>query len=170
MCEKGTESTLKHVTGVCFEFTWVGSLVVKICSICEHGSHMAASARLADLDMSARKSKAPHQGVSKSARHLYDQAAVQYFECMHAPLRGNGLLRNTTASSLLCSPCYFGMSAKRGSKNTATKHKTGPSSVTCSKNKLIERCGIPASSTPRQPAARRDFQPATGRRGHVSLC
>ena len=47
MCEKGTESTLKHFMGVWFEFTWVGSLVVKICSICEHGSHTAAPAELA---------------------------------------------------------------------------------------------------------------------------
>ena len=59
---------------------------------------------------------------------------------------------------LLCSPCYFGMSAKRGSKNKAAKHKTGPSTVTSSKNKLIERCGIPGSSTPRPPAASQDLQ------------
>ena len=29
--------------------TWVGSLVVKVCSVCAHGSHMAASAQLAGL-------------------------------------------------------------------------------------------------------------------------
>ena len=59
LCEKGAESMLKHVTGVCFELTWVGSLVVKICSIYEHGSHMAASAQLAGLEMFAKASRSP---------------------------------------------------------------------------------------------------------------
>ena len=59
LCEKGAESMLKHVMGVCFEFTWVGSLVVRICSTCGHGSHMAASAQLAGLDMPAKASGSP---------------------------------------------------------------------------------------------------------------
>ena len=50
---------LKHVMGVCFEGTWVGNLVIKICSICEHGSHMAASAQLAGLDMPVISSETP---------------------------------------------------------------------------------------------------------------
>ena len=54
ICEKGTGSTLQHFTGVWFEFTWVGSLVVKICSICEHGSHTAAPAQLAGLTSPSR--------------------------------------------------------------------------------------------------------------------
>ncbi|DBA77244.1 TPA: hypothetical protein ACH3X2_008479 [Trebouxia sp. C0005] len=45
--------------------------------------------------------------VSKPAEHLYDQAAVQYFECMHASLRGNGSSRDTEASSLLVQPKLF---------------------------------------------------------------
>jgi hypothetical protein len=59
LCEKGPKSMLKHVMGVCFEFTWVGNLVIKICSICEHGSHMAASAQLAGLDKPAMPSRSP---------------------------------------------------------------------------------------------------------------
>ena len=50
------------------------------------------------------------------------------------------------------------MNAKRGSKHKAAMHKTGPSTVTCFKNKPIERCGIPGSATERPPAARQDFQ------------
>ena len=59
LCVKGTESMLKHVMGVCFEFTWAGSLVVKVCSICEHGRHMADSAQLAGLEMPAISSGSP---------------------------------------------------------------------------------------------------------------
>ncbi len=45
-----------------------------------------------------------------------------------------------------------------GSKSKAAKHKSGPSTVTCSKSKLIERCGIPGDKLLRLSAARREIQ------------
>ena len=87
LCEKGAESMLKHVMGVCFEFTWVGSLVVKICSICEHGSHMAASAQLAGLDMPAKASGSPQHRIKASRSQLGTCMTRQLFDilnaCMH---------------------------------------------------------------------------------------
>jgi len=50
------------------------------------------------------------------------------------------------------------MKAKHGSENKAANRKSGPSTVTCSKNKLIERWGIPGDTAPGLPAARKDFQ------------
>ena len=46
---------LKHVIGVCFEFTWVGNLDQD----CEHGSHVAASAQLVGLDTDAQLASTP---------------------------------------------------------------------------------------------------------------
>jgi len=76
---------------------------------------------------------------------------------MHASLRGNGLSRNTAASSAQCSLSYFGMKAKHRSENKAANRKSGPSTVACSQNK-IERCGISGDTAPGLPAARKDFQ------------
>ena len=58
LCEKGTKS-MKYVKGVYFEFTWSGSLVTEICSICDLGSQMAASAQVTGLDMPAISSGSP---------------------------------------------------------------------------------------------------------------
>ncbi|DBA81248.1 TPA: hypothetical protein ACH3X2_006985 [Trebouxia sp. C0005] len=57
------------------------------------------------------------------------------------------------------------MKAKHGSENKAGKRESGPSTVTFSKSKLIERCGIPGETTPELPAARQDFQ-----QGSTRLC
>ena len=57
-----------------------------------------------------------------------------------------------------CSPSYFGTKAERARENKTAKRKSGPSTVTCSKTKPIERCGIPGDTTPRLPAARHGFQ------------
>jgi len=59
LCEKGTKSMLKHVKGVYFECTWIGSLVINICSICDLGSQMAAAAQVTGLDMPAICSGSP---------------------------------------------------------------------------------------------------------------
>ncbi len=96
--------------------------------------------------------------VSKPAGHLHDQAAVEYFECMHASLRGSVLSHTTAANSAQCSPRHASIVAKRGSESKAANHKSGPSTVTCSKSKLIERCGIPGDTTLGLSAARREIQ------------
>ncbi|KAA6428905.1 MAG: hypothetical protein FRX49_01015 [Trebouxia sp. A1-2] len=40
-------------------FTWISNLVIKICSICAHSSHMAASAQSVGLDKPAISSQSP---------------------------------------------------------------------------------------------------------------
>jgi len=96
--------------------------------------------------------------VSKPAGHLHDQAAVEYFECMHASLRSSVLSHTTAASSAHCSPRHVSIAAKRRSESKAANHKSGPSTVTCSKSKLVERCGIPGDKLLRLSAARRGHQ------------
>ena len=84
--------------------------------------------------------------------------------CMHRfEATARRVTRKQAPSS--CSPSCYWVKAKRGSENKAAKRESGPSTVTFSKSKLIERCGIPGDTTPKLPAARQGFQ-----QGSTRLC
>ena len=78
-----------------------GLVVVKICFICERGSHMAASAQHAGLDMPAISSGIPNHHIKASSSQLGTCMTRQLFnilnECMHS-------FEATAASSLLMQP------------------------------------------------------------------
>ncbi len=93
--------------------------------------------------------------VSKPAGHLHDQAAVEYFECRHASLRGSVLSHSTATSSAQCIPRHVSIVAKLLGAKAKPRNTRA---ATSSKSKLIERCGIPGDKLLRLSAARREIQ------------